>query len=460
MLVSGSTDSTIGILTIITAMKTAIAAVLATGTLGSAGPLVPRSVVVKDKAFVVAETNEEIILNGPNIVVKGPPYLPDVSGETYCDDIVNDSCTSTGSCTTCFTFNQADIDHIKEMGWNAVRLGVVWAGAQPRDEDALDSDFLQRLHKILDLTDANNIHVMLDNHGDMTSSAGCGNGVPMWFSQKAVPDLIGKPLTTGLPYSLISDLNIENVDGYEHCTDKPEKWAEYAGDPNYNLLNECCLAMNSPNPGGLGYTTINQQTIDYMLTEGPGRDDFVRYWRLMAEAVVSHKSAYAAELTNEPMSIRRREMFDTWRAAGEAISAVIPDMSISLEDSGEGGVIPAALTEKYDGLAISESTLKWIEESDNLFYAWHWYGAPSDPNDAVKNVQAISESWNVPTFLTEFGDCSAWQAAAAANISATYWHYSSYCNTGPSFGNLSVPDETFGGCMLGWAGGDSSKQCF
>ena len=23
-----------------------------------------------------------------------------------------------------------------------------------------------------------------------------------------------------------------------------------AGDPNYNLLNECCLAMNSGNPGG------------------------------------------------------------------------------------------------------------------------------------------------------------------------------------------------------------------
>ena len=33
---------------------------------------------------------------------------------------------------------------------------------------------------------------LLDNHGDMVGSAGCGNGVPMWFQQKAAPDLIGK----------------------------------------------------------------------------------------------------------------------------------------------------------------------------------------------------------------------------------------------------------------------------
>ena len=70
------------------------------------------------------------------------------------------------------------------MGWNTIRLGVVWAGAQPTEGDALDADFLKRLHDILDLTDRTDIHVVLDNHGDMVGSAGCGNGVPMWFQQK------------------------------------------------------------------------------------------------------------------------------------------------------------------------------------------------------------------------------------------------------------------------------------
>ena len=68
--------------------------------------------------------------------------------------------------------NQADIDHMRDMGWNTIRLGVVWAGAQPRDEDALDPGFLELLHDVLDLTDANEIHVLLDNHGDMVGSAG------------------------------------------------------------------------------------------------------------------------------------------------------------------------------------------------------------------------------------------------------------------------------------------------
>merc|ERR1712203_1218605 len=74
----------------------------------------------------------------------------------------------------------------------------------------------------------------------------------------------------------------------------------------------------------------------------------------------------------------------------------------------------------------------------------------------VKNMQAISAAWNVPTFATETG-CDHFDAAAAANISHSYWHYSSYCNTGPCFGNKTVPTDTFGACILGWGEADSSK---
>ena len=149
------------------------------------------------------------------------------------------------------------------MGWNAIRLGVVWAGAQPQDEDALDPDFLQRLHAVLNLTDRTGIHVMLDNHGDMTGTAGCGNGAPMWFQQKAAPELIGKPLETGFPFSLVPGINIKDLHGYDYCGDNATMWAQFAGDPNYNLLNPCCQQMNSPNPGALGYTTIAQKVQIY-----------------------------------------------------------------------------------------------------------------------------------------------------------------------------------------------------
>jgi len=210
------------------------------------------------------------------------------------------------------------------------------------------------------------------------------------------------------------------------------------------------------------YTTISQKTMNYMVEEGPGRADFVRYWTLMAEAVKDHPSAFAAELMNEPMSINRRGMYDTWRAAAKAINGVIPDMSVAVCDTGEGAVLPGWVYDLLDKvplpyLAPSEDTVKWMRASRTLFYAWHWYDAPSTPAAAVQHVRAVMADWDMPSFATEFGSCDAWTECAKVNISHAYWHYSSYCNTGPDFGNRTVPDDTFGGCMLGWAGGDPDK---
>ena len=187
----------------------------------------PRSVYISGMDFVLRSTGARVVLGGPNVVVKGPPYLPSVSGDTYCSDVVNTLCQSHGNCSSCQTFNEHDVDHIQSRGWNFIRLGVVWAGAQPRDENALDPDFVERLHAILNLTDKHGIHVMLDNHGDMVGSLGCGNGAPAWFQKKApgVQNLIGKPLETHLPYSLIPSLNVKNVPGYNHCGSNESRYA-------------------------------------------------------------------------------------------------------------------------------------------------------------------------------------------------------------------------------------------
>jgi len=76
--------------------------------------------------------------------------------------------------------------------------------------------------------------------------------------------------------------------------------------------------------------------------------------------VVDHPSAYAAELANEPMTIRRREMFETWRAAAEAINSVIPDMAVAMSDTGENGLQPAWV-DKIAGPSafIEKDTVEW-----------------------------------------------------------------------------------------------------
>jgi hypothetical protein len=419
-------------------------------------PAAARLVRVSGDHFVETRTGATIVLGGPNVVVKASPFLPAVSGDTVCNDVVDATCAAAGNCSTCSTFNQADVDHIKARGWNFIRLGVVWAGAQPRDENALDPDFLQRLHALLDLTDRNGLHVMLDDHGDMVGSLGCGNGAPAWFQQKApgMADLLGKPLHTDLPYSLVPSLDVQKVGGYDTCGDNATRWAAHAGDPNYMMLNECCLAMNAGNPGGLGYTTIAQKTMDYTINPGPGRDDFVRYWRLMAEAVKDHPSASFFELMNEPMTIHRKNYMDTWKACADAIHAVVPDAAVSICDIGEGSVLPSWLPGFAADFDISSATLDWIKSGNaSVFYAWHYGDEPT----GIKNMQAITEKWGVPTFGTETG-CTQFEAARAANISHSYWHYSAYCNF-PSRGKFpEVPvEQRFGGCILGWGSGDSSK---
>jgi hypothetical protein len=165
---------------------------------------------------------------------------------------------------------------------------------------------------------------------------------------------------------------------------------------------------------------------------------------------------------NEPMTIRRALACDTWRAAGAAISAVVPDMAVSVADTGEGVVLPPSVVPAAGDILISNATLAWMRAAPNVFLAWHWYGSPDNVTEAVEDALALGALWGVPALLTEFGDCSAWDAAAQAGMGRLYWLYSSYCTTGPAFGNRQVPADTFGACILGWggaAGGNPEFNC-
>lgn len=447
----------------------------------AAGGPTPRNVRVSGQTFIDASTNATIVLVGTNVVVKGPPYLPDVGSEACKQDVVNDDCAGNimdgghmpgkGNCTTCTTFGEGDVKYLQSRGMNVIRLAVVWAGAQPKDADELDANFLKRLDAILTLTDKLRMHVVLDNHADMVGSAGCGNGAPMWFQQRAAPSLIGKPLKAAFPFMLVDETNVEKLTGYDKCGDDEAKWAKHAGDPNYNILSECCVPLQSnwrfiqTNPVALGTTNVSQHTMDYLVAPGDGRAAFVRFWRLMAKAVENHPSAFAAELMNEPVSYRRKEMYDTWRAAAEAIHEVIPDMAVSLADMIEGAIIPSWVTKLIGGdVDISKDTEDWMQRSDYLFYTFHYY-SPLPPiydsaEEAVANALSLGKAWNMPTFMTEYGNCKGETATRLHNVSRTYWHYSAYCTTSvPAFGQRSVPNETFGACILGWAGAYHKQPC-
>ena len=77
---------------------------------------------------------------------------------------------------------------------------------------------------------------------------------------------------------------------------------------------------------------------------------------------------------NEPITLNRKQAFNTWRACAIAINEVIPDMSVSICDVAEGPVFPSWIVDLIGAdILLDEDTVEWIKASDNVFYAWHYY---------------------------------------------------------------------------------------
>jgi hypothetical protein len=138
------------------------------------GAPVPRALTIHDGHFHTnpravggggggsAGSSGVVLLVGTNVVMKGAPWLPDANGTTSCADKPPHCDDMQGCNITCTSFNAADAANLKRQGYNLVRLGVVWAGAQPAGPGtALDKEWLRRLHAILEVCHAAGIYVIL-----------------------------------------------------------------------------------------------------------------------------------------------------------------------------------------------------------------------------------------------------------------------------------------------------------
>eukprot|EP01052_Picozoa_sp_SAG31_P000543 SAG31_NODE_16_length_36206_cov_27.355728_12_plen_179_part_00 len=133
----------------------------------------PRALTIDGtgQQFVDAE-GRPVLMVGTNIVVKGPPFIPDASGSVACGEPPN--CDDMHSCnTTCTTFNKADAALLRQQGYNFIRLGVPWAGGQPTKADELDPQFKHSLQSILKVCEEAGIYAVLDLHQDAVATANC-----------------------------------------------------------------------------------------------------------------------------------------------------------------------------------------------------------------------------------------------------------------------------------------------
>ena len=81
-----------------------------------------------------------------------------------------------------------DTQLLQQLGFNVVRLGVMWPGVQLED-GSINSTYLDEVSKIVSSNSQGNISTILDLHQDGFSGRFCGEGVPVFIANSTADPL-------------------------------------------------------------------------------------------------------------------------------------------------------------------------------------------------------------------------------------------------------------------------------
>jgi endoglycosylceramidase len=111
-------------------------------------------------------SGRSLIFHGVNVVYKQAPYIP-----------------ITDSFDPLLSLNDDDINYMKQMGFNIVRLGVIWESVE-KTKGKYDLEYLKKMAEIVRLLGLKGIYTIIDAHQDMFSRLFCGEGVPIFYAKK------------------------------------------------------------------------------------------------------------------------------------------------------------------------------------------------------------------------------------------------------------------------------------
>ena len=109
------------------------------------------------KSFILDNEGRYSVFHGANVIVKLPPYLPDL-----------DKFDPMNSLNT-----EYDLKTMKKLGFNMVRLGVIWEAVE-RQPGVYDMEYLEKVEEIINTLGENGIYTMVDAHQDAFSRNFCG----------------------------------------------------------------------------------------------------------------------------------------------------------------------------------------------------------------------------------------------------------------------------------------------
>jgi endoglycosylceramidase len=166
---------------------------------------------------------------------------------------------------------------MRSLGFNLVRLGVLWAGVVPNARGQTNSSVLAALAAAsATLFDAG-IYTLLDAHQDTFSARFCDDGAPTWVANEYSAGAAG-----GFPEPLSAAFPVDNTTGLpssSNCSAAGGGWFEY-------------------------YLTFAAgKAFDTLYNTPMGRADFGAFWDAVVRAYAGAgalPAVLAYELLNEP----------------------------------------------------------------------------------------------------------------------------------------------------------------
>ncbi|KAF9164392.1 hypothetical protein DFQ26_001484 [Actinomortierella ambigua] len=308
-----------------------------------------------------------------------------------------------------WSFVDKDIETMKSLNINSVRLGVHWAGTEPV-RGQYNQTYLDIMKGIVQKLEDNGIYTLVDHHQDVWASQLCGHGAPLWFVK---PDWV-QP-SNRFPV--------------------PQKSTPFAVDANGVPADTDCNSID----WSLSYLT-------YAVGNAFGRlynnhdglsDSWANYWKKLAQTFVGMPGVQGYDLMNEPW-VGDHMADPTLLVPGKADG-------VNLEPLWNKG-IAAIRTADPDTIAFFEGpTFDILSGFNNVpghdgskaAHSWHYYKPPQldSIETTMKNRMKDRNRMRCGSMLTEFslwiqGDNidRAYDAVRAADAHLESWQGWAYEN--------------------------------
>jgi len=237
-----------------------------------------------------------------------------------------------------YSFSAEDMELMYNLGYNAIRLGCAWAGAEPTKDGGWNATWFETVEGIVDSAGSYGLFSLLDHHQDAYSTKVCGTGFPDWTVADTDDKWLYKELLGAkahFPAPLAEAFELRGLGPVEIAP----------GEPNKTLCWN--FTTKTQNNFPLLHATF-QTALSYeeMYDNVDGKlDRFALFWAEVARRTADNKRVLGYELSNEPFSgdfyshplnflpwnADRNRLQATWDKISSAVRPIAPEQLIFWE---------------------------------------------------------------------------------------------------------------------------------